>query len=118
VRRFWPDGILGWTRLMSGYVRDPRVGRDVLIGCVFAPVLPLLEMAYELLPPLLGRPPEARHPRPPRDLRLLLPREQVLPVEDDGPVGEFERVPDGDPGRGEADVDLAVVPEIGQRAPQ
>ena len=57
VRRFWPDGILGWTRLMSGYVRDPRVGRDVLIGCVFAPALPLLEIAYELLPPLLGRPP-------------------------------------------------------------
>jgi len=27
VRRFWPDGILGWTRLMSGYIRDPRVGR-------------------------------------------------------------------------------------------
>jgi len=30
VRRFWPDGILGWTRLMAGYMRDPRVGRDVL----------------------------------------------------------------------------------------
>ena len=57
VRRFWPNGILGWTRLMAGYMRDPRVGRDVLIGCVFAPILPLLEIAYEVLPPLLGRPP-------------------------------------------------------------
>jgi len=24
VRRFWPDGILGWTRLVSGHVRDPE----------------------------------------------------------------------------------------------
>ena len=57
VRRFWPDGILGWTRLLSGYVRDPRVGRDVLTGCVFAAVLALLDIVYELLPPLVGRPP-------------------------------------------------------------
>ena len=57
VRRFWPDGILGWTRLLSGYVRDPRVGRDVLTGCVFAAALVLLNIVYEVLPPLVGRPP-------------------------------------------------------------
>jgi predicted Ser/Thr protein kinase len=57
VRRFWPDGILGWTRLLSGYVRDPRVGRDVLTGCVFAAVVGLLNIVYEVLPPLVGRPP-------------------------------------------------------------
>jgi eukaryotic-like serine/threonine-protein kinase len=56
VRRFWPDGILGWTRLMSGYIRDPRVGRDVLIGCTIAVGLALLEALYHLLPPLFGRP--------------------------------------------------------------
>ena len=56
VRRFWPDGILGWTRLMSGYVRDPRVGRDVLIGCVFAVGITVMEALYYLLPPLVGRP--------------------------------------------------------------
>jgi len=56
VRRFWPDGILGWTRLISGYVRDPRVGRDVLTGCVFAAGLGLLNIFYELVPPLVGRP--------------------------------------------------------------
>jgi hypothetical protein len=54
VRRFWPDGILGWTRLISGYVRDPRVGRDVLIGCLFATVLTLLEVLYIAVPPALG----------------------------------------------------------------
>jgi hypothetical protein len=56
VRRFWPDGILGWTRLMSGYVRDPRVGRDVLIGCTVGVGLTVLEAFYNLLPPLVGRP--------------------------------------------------------------
>jgi hypothetical protein len=57
VRRFWPDGILGWSRLLSGYVRDPRVGRDVLIGCVFAVVMTLPDLAYVLLPARLGYPP-------------------------------------------------------------
>jgi hypothetical protein len=56
VRRFWPDGILGWTRLMSGYVRDPRVGRDVLAGCAFAVGVTLLEAVYYGVPPLLDRP--------------------------------------------------------------
>ena len=32
ARRFWPDALLGWTRLLSGHIRDPRVGRDLLIG--------------------------------------------------------------------------------------
>jgi len=54
VRRFWPDGILGWTRLLSGYLRDPRVGRDLLIGCVIGTTLGLLEKADDLLPPLFG----------------------------------------------------------------
>ena len=57
VRRFWPDGILGWTRLMSGYVRDPRVGRDILMGCVFAVALDLIELIYDVLPRHIGRPP-------------------------------------------------------------
>jgi hypothetical protein len=57
VRRFWPDGILGWSRLMSGYVRDPRVGRDVLIGCAFAVGIDMLDVLYNLLPRFIGRTP-------------------------------------------------------------
>jgi hypothetical protein len=34
-RRFWPDALLGWTRLWSGRLRDPRVGRELLIGMTF-----------------------------------------------------------------------------------
>jgi hypothetical protein len=32
ARRFWPDALLGWTRLLSGHIRDPRVGRELVIG--------------------------------------------------------------------------------------
>jgi len=32
VRRIWPDALIAWSRLLDGRVRDPLVGRDVLIG--------------------------------------------------------------------------------------
>ena len=32
LRRVWPRTLISWTRLLSGQVRDPLVGRDVLIG--------------------------------------------------------------------------------------
>jgi hypothetical protein len=32
VRRLWPRTLISWTRLMSGRVRDPLIGRDVLVG--------------------------------------------------------------------------------------
>ena len=53
ARRFWPDALLGWTRLMSGRVRDPRVGHDLLIGLVFGAVGVLIDLS-KLLPMALG----------------------------------------------------------------
>jgi len=32
VRRWWPDTIISWSRLIAGRVSDPLVGRDVLVG--------------------------------------------------------------------------------------
>jgi serine/threonine-protein kinase len=32
VRRFWPESIVSWSRLLSGRFRDPLVGRDILVG--------------------------------------------------------------------------------------
>jgi len=32
VRRWWPAALTSWTRLFRGRVRDPLVGRDVLLG--------------------------------------------------------------------------------------
>ena len=34
VRRRWPQAIVSWSRLMTGRVRDPLVGRDVLWGVI------------------------------------------------------------------------------------
>jgi len=35
VRRLWPRGLVSWARLVAGRVRDPILGRDVLIGCLY-----------------------------------------------------------------------------------
>ncbi|MBC8164621.1 MAG: hypothetical protein H7Y20_01980, partial [Bryobacteraceae bacterium] len=32
IRRYWPQTIISWTRVLSGRISDPIVGRDVLIG--------------------------------------------------------------------------------------
>ena len=54
VRRFWPELLIGWTRLLSGRVRDPLVGRDVLIGVAAGTVAALLTMSREYIPQLAG----------------------------------------------------------------
>jgi hypothetical protein len=56
ARRLWPDGLLGWTRFFAGHVRDPRVGRDILIGCVFGVISGLVEAARIVVLPLTGQP--------------------------------------------------------------
>lgn len=54
VRRFWPDNLLGWSRLLAGHFRDPRVGRDLLAGMAFGMALSFVELAKARLLPLLG----------------------------------------------------------------
>ncbi len=34
ARRRWPDRLISWSRLLAGKLKDPMVGRDVLIGTV------------------------------------------------------------------------------------
>jgi serine/threonine protein kinase len=34
VRRNWPQTIISWTRFLSGHLRDPLVGRDLLFGII------------------------------------------------------------------------------------
>jgi hypothetical protein len=57
IRRFWPDSLKGWTRLVSGHVRDPRVGRDLLYGTVAGLALAVIGTGHDVLVPLLGAPP-------------------------------------------------------------
>jgi Protein kinase domain len=54
VRRFWPQLLIGWTRLLSGRFRDPLVGRDVLVGVAAGTIAAFLIASRELLPRLLG----------------------------------------------------------------
>lgn len=39
VRRRWPQTLVSWNRLMLGQLRDPLIGRDVLVGLTGASVL-------------------------------------------------------------------------------
>jgi serine/threonine protein kinase len=60
ARRTWPDGLLGWTRLLAGHLRDPRVGKDLLIGIAFGCLDSFIEAFRIAAIPKLGLPP----PRP------------------------------------------------------
>ncbi len=55
VRRFLPQGVVSWSRLLRGSPRDPLVGRDVLIGALFGVVGALLFDARVLISPRLGQ---------------------------------------------------------------
>jgi Protein kinase domain len=35
VRRRWPHAIISWSRILSGKLRDPVVGGDILVGTIF-----------------------------------------------------------------------------------
>jgi serine/threonine-protein kinase len=57
IRRRWPEGIIGWTRLLSGDFHDPLVGRDILIGAVFGAAQIINNYLAALVPKWLGLPP-------------------------------------------------------------
>jgi len=42
ARRYWPDLLISWNRLLAGRFRDPLVGRDILIGVAIACLQALL----------------------------------------------------------------------------
>jgi serine/threonine-protein kinase len=61
VRRHWPQAFISWSRLLAGRLRDPLLGRDLLIGILLGIVWCLIVevslFAIERLggSPLLGR---------------------------------------------------------------
>ena len=61
VRRQSPDMLIGWTRLLVGQVRDPRVGRDVLIGAATGVLFALAASLDTFVPVATGA-----APQPPR----------------------------------------------------
>jgi hypothetical protein len=60
VRRRMPELMIGWARLLEGRIRDPRVGRDVLLGAIAGTASALLVHVSNALPswiPILGQTP-------------------------------------------------------------
>jgi hypothetical protein len=56
VRRHSPDSLIGWSRLVAGSWRDPRVGADVMIGISAGLAMTLFYAVHNVIPPLVGRP--------------------------------------------------------------
>jgi serine/threonine-protein kinase len=65
VRRHSADILMSWSRLLSGRVRDPRVGRDMLVGIVAGLAIAIITCVVALAPAMLGYP-----PTPPRNVNL------------------------------------------------
>jgi hypothetical protein len=56
IRRYSPDSLIGWTRLIAGRWRDPHVARDVMIGVSAGLAMTVIYAVHNVIPPLLGRP--------------------------------------------------------------
>ncbi len=55
VRRRDPQILISWSRLLAGKLRDPLVGRDLLIGAAYGVVLLFFETSDNLVLPLFGK---------------------------------------------------------------
>jgi Protein kinase domain len=66
IRRRSPERLIAWTRLLAGNVRDPLVGRHVLIGIAAGSAHLLLAMLTNWLPGVAGWVP----PHPPQSWNL------------------------------------------------
>ena len=57
VRKLWPAMLVGWSRALNGRIRDPLIGRDVLVGVGCGGALAIVELVIGVAIPLrLGIP--------------------------------------------------------------
>jgi hypothetical protein len=56
VRRRWPDLLISWNRLLTGRVRDPLVGRDILVGALLGTTNAVLVHSSNALPAWINAP--------------------------------------------------------------
>jgi hypothetical protein len=68
VRRTWPTVLVGWSRVLGGQLRDPMVGRDLLIGTAAGAIYAAISLGFVALP-LIHRGVEAEPVLP--DLEML-----------------------------------------------
>ena len=58
MRRRWPKGLISWSRLLAGKIRDPLVGRDILLGAAFGLAFGIAFQLFGLFAPRYGEPGE------------------------------------------------------------
>ena len=56
VRRYWPQALITWSRVLAGKWRDPMVGRDLLFGALLGVAYLLLIALYEFADLRAGAP--------------------------------------------------------------
>ena len=56
ARRLWPTMLVAWTRLLSGRMRDPLVGKSILVGTICGSLMALLRPLSHNAPGWLGDP--------------------------------------------------------------
>jgi serine/threonine-protein kinase len=56
LRKLWPDCLVSSTRLAIGQWKDPRIGRDILVGTAFGVGSVILYQLAVLLPTIFGMP--------------------------------------------------------------
>lgn len=49
ARKLWPHSLISWSRLVGGRLRDPLVGRDLLIGCTAGAALASIDVVTGLI---------------------------------------------------------------------
>jgi serine/threonine-protein kinase len=54
LRRRWPQRIISWNRLLAGDLRDPMIGRDILIGGALGSLAVMLMHFRMAIPKWLG----------------------------------------------------------------
>ena len=57
IRRYWPGALISWSRLLAGRLRDPRVGRDVLLGAAGGIAGSIVLQLAVVAPTWFGQPP-------------------------------------------------------------
>src|ERR1035438_9681048 len=58
VRRYWPHAIISWSRLLTGRIRDPLVGRDILFGVLLGVVWLIIFKVGRIVTMRMGDAPE------------------------------------------------------------
>jgi serine/threonine-protein kinase len=75
LRRLWPEMIVSWVRLLDGRLRDPLVGRDVLIGLLAGAGYAIVTRIMMIAPAWAGIAPlRPDQPGPPVSIELAILR--------------------------------------------